>query len=501
MDAALSDAPMGFSSPASPADPMASLDEERPSKALRKEDHLLEQVRELLHEFGPVQDKLSGFIQRVQAALGGEGAHFYLFDELAGALVLQTSTLFPSYLFGVLRLPADRGTLGKVTSERAIVLMEEVEPWEGSEGFRTVYVPLQVGSRFLGVVVLERIPVREPSKELKSVLSQVDDLISPVLASDLDRAAMEERVRRLSRVQQEGLKLLSVSDEDHLARQAAVSLKELVRAECVVIRFVNRNDEILSVRAIHGVPPGDLEAGLLDLDERVCSRVAQKRQTEVFHDLVRLDPSLPNTFRYINAASSPLLLDGQTLGTLSIYNKTGPNPFIPAAFGRDDVELIESFGGYVARALQHVRKSQTQATLITIDGLTGLGNERYLMHRLPEEIRRAERHQRKLSLLIIEARPIHLDQPLQEDARGREIIRRMAEVLEETFRNVDILVRLQGGRFAVLMPDTGEAIPDIPSRLVRGLSSLPVVVFLGRATSPTYARTGQELMRKASEVS
>ncbi|HET8760425.1 MAG TPA: GGDEF domain-containing protein, partial [Nitrospiria bacterium] len=148
--------------------------------------------------------------------------------------------------------------------------------------------------------------------------------------------------------------------------------------------------------------------------------------------------------------------------------------------------------------------------LITIDEITGLRNRRYLDLRLPEEIRRAERYQRKLSLLIMEVMDFQtLSRPFTPQGRD-ELLRALAGMVRETFRNVDILARLEDARFAVVMPDTGDTMRDVLERLQQALGAFrlrtvdgePVQVKLavGTCTYPGEAASVQELLERANRL-
>jgi len=87
----------------------------------------------------------------------------------------------------------------------------------------------------------------------------------------------------------------------------------------------------------------------------------------------------------------------------------------------------------------------------------------------------------------------------------------MGKLIIECFRHVDIVARIKGTRFAVLLPDTGRKIGDTLSRLNEGISSMgtfnqnnqriPFHLLTGYATYPEDALTGEELGQIASKLS
>jgi diguanylate cyclase (GGDEF)-like protein len=91
-----------------------------------------------------------------------------------------------------------------------------------------------------------------------------------------------------------------------------------------------------------------------------------------------------------------------------------------------------------------------------------------------------------------------------------ELVRALAGMVRETFRNVDILARIDGARFAVVMPDTGDRISDVLARLTHALTTfrlkspdgetLEVKLAVGTGTYPGEAASVQELFDRAERL-
>jgi diguanylate cyclase (GGDEF)-like protein len=102
-----------------------------------------------------------------------------------------------------------------------------------------------------------------------------------------------------------------------------------------------------------------------------------------------------------------------------------------------------------------------------------------------------------------------LSRPFTPQGRD-ELLRALAGIVRETFRNVDILARLEDARFAVVMPDTGDTMQDVLHRLQDALNAFrlrnadgePIEVRLsvGTCTYPGEAASVQELLERASQL-
>lgn len=91
------------------------------------------------------------------------------------------------------------------------------------------------------------------------------------------------------------------------------------------------------------------------------------------------------------------------------------------------------------------------------DPLTGLYNRRAFQQRLTEETLRAQRHGTRLSLLMMDVDFFKLYNDHYGHPAGDEVLRRVAQVLRESCRASDVLVRYGGEEFVVLLPETGLA--------------------------------------------
>src|ERR1700674_4489331 len=107
--------------------------------------------------------------------------------------------------------------------------------------------------------------------------------------------------------------------------------------------------------------------------------------------------------------------------------------------------------------------------LAVLDPLTGLHNRRSGEQRLAEEISRAQRHGRPLTILLLDLNGLkHLNDKFGH-AAGDELIRQFAARLTKAIRGSDLAVRLGGDEFLVLLPECKpEEVRHVLSRLSGG---------------------------------
>jgi diguanylate cyclase (GGDEF)-like protein len=93
--------------------------------------------------------------------------------------------------------------------------------------------------------------------------------------------------------------------------------------------------------------------------------------------------------------------------------------------------------------------------LAITDGLTQVFNYRYFMELGKREFERVKRYGRQLSLIIVDIDHFKKTNDTYGHAIGDGALRAVAQICKKTVRNVDILARVGGEEFAVLLPETG----------------------------------------------
>ena len=89
------------------------------------------------------------------------------------------------------------------------------------------------------------------------------------------------------------------------------------------------------------------------------------------------------------------------------------------------------------------------------DGLTGLYNHAYFKTRLGEEVVRASRFDRPLSITLFDLDHFKSCNDTYGHAVGDDLLRELADLMKTNLREVDIPARYGGEEFVILLPETG----------------------------------------------
>lgn len=107
---------------------------------------------------------------------------------------------------------------------------------------------------------------------------------------------------------------------------------------------------------------------------------------------------------------------------------------------------------------QELAKLEGYRTLAYRDELTDLWNRRYFIERLEEEISRARRRpQRHFTIMVVDVNNLKVINDAHGHAEGDLVLRWVAEFLECSLRGHDVICRVGGDEFAVLLPEIGSA--------------------------------------------
>lgn len=467
------------------------------------------EIKTVLAGEKPTRAKLQRAAEALAGLLQAQAVHLYVKEPQNGAVLLQASTSMRVDHAATVRIAHGAGLIGEVARlNRAVTLTEDGGSEMASHGL--LAAPLSAGKHAVGVLVVETPPGVEVTPRVIALIAETGEVLGAAIAGEAERHKMSQKVIKLSVVNEEGLQLLSLTDREHVLITGAAATAMILDAEAVVLRVRERRGDRLLVGGTYGLHRDEIDAALVRVDQAIAGRAAESKTFLRSDRLADFGVPLPEEFPYRSVLAGPLLVNDRLVGSISAYNKLLYQSFACGTFDGDDREILEKFSVYLGRALTQAQEFHERQALITIDELTGLKNRRYVELRLPEEIRRAERYQRKVSLLIMDVSGFD-ELSRHFSAQGRdELIRALAAMVRETFRNVDILARLEGARFAVVMPDTGDRIHDVLDRLsqavdtfrLRGLDgqSRRVTLAVGTCTYPAEAGTVQELFERAERL-
>lgn len=240
--------------------------------------------------------------------------------------------------------------------------------------------------------------------------------------------------------------------------------------------------------------------------ENILGESFSKKKTFNIIDLSEERPGWsPFNGRIRSFLVTPLATEGYEIGVLFLGRYTR-EPFTESSEG-----FLETMAGQAAIAVENANLYSTAQELAVHDGLTGTYNYRYFMKQLEEELKRAERYGRAVSLAMIDIDLFKNVNDTHGHQRGDDVLRGLTQTLTSTTRETDIVARYGGEEFVVILPetDTADAL-EVAEKLRVAVSnasyarenghSIKITISLGVATYPSLAGNQEELLRRADDA-
>jgi diguanylate cyclase (GGDEF)-like protein len=194
--------------------------------------------------------------------------------------------------------------------------------------------------------------------------------------------------------------------------------------------------------------------------------------------------------------SIPLIARGAIKGALNVY-RLGES----AAFDDDEFELAKRFGDAAALALDNAQIRARLEYQAQTDSLTGLYNHRYFHERLREELRRASRSHESVAVLMLDIDDFKRVNDVYGHGTGDEVLRSLAGALRATVRASDVVCRLGGEEFGLIVTSfVEESAFALARRVTDSVTSIDfgiagtVTFSVGIAQGPEHAMNPRELV-------
>ena len=200
----------------------------------------------------------------------------------------------------------------------------------------------------------------------------------------------------------------------------------------------------------------------------------------------------------------PLKIGPRVVGVMTVADaKTN-------AFAERKLHVLRLLADQAAIAIENARLHDMVTRQARTDALTGLPNRRAFNERLNEEVRRSDRYQQALSLLMIDLTTFKHINDTYGHPVGDLVLKQVSACLRSSMRSSDFLARYGGDEFTVVLPKTdSKAAKWIARRLkdrvqscqleIPGREETSISLEIGIASYPAQARTVESLLKAADD--
>ena len=176
------------------------------------------------------------------------------------------------------------------------------------------------------------------------------------------------------------------------------------------------------------------------------------------------------------AAAAEIEVEGMLWGTLCV-------PASCAQALRDDAQTtLSRLAGLLARGIANAEERSRLLTRASTDALTGLADHRTFHEQLGEELVRARRYARSVSVAIFDIDRFKLINDNVGHLAGDEVLKEVATRIAHALRGESLVARLGGDEIAVLLPESDATTARPAVERARATVSSEPIRSVGRVT-------------------
>ncbi|MBL9016639.1 MAG: diguanylate cyclase [Myxococcales bacterium] len=415
---------------------------------------------------GMIGDSASWVLSTLKRSLGAHTVAMLWLDDDGERLKLVEVASDADDITETPKLPS-AGVLGAILRDKAPLIVAATKPGQlpyyagGRAGVALVAVPILEGVHLRGILAADR----------EAAFTEADrDLLSDASAQVLRCVQSEQVFRAVERAKYEHERFyqatamlgraLTPEQVMETAFDAAAAICDYDVAAIAMYEKDRQKHRITAVRVRPGgeglVDKAQLENLEFKDNAGLASMVVKNRHylpsggeprevsAPIYTRKVKLDDAK-------SLLVLPLLCADEPVGTLTLVARAEKR------FGKDVREMLAVIANQVAVSLENGFLYKKMETMATTDGLTGLTNHRTFQTKFAEMLDRAARHNHKVALLLCDVDHFKKVNDGYGHPIGDEVLRRVARVLQEVPRKIDVPARYGGEEFAVLLDNVDVA--------------------------------------------
>jgi diguanylate cyclase (GGDEF)-like protein len=320
-----------------------------------------------------------------------------------------------------------------------------------------------------------------------------------------EKEDLDKTLQNLSLLYGIGKAMNYISDLKKLLQYILRQAIDITSAEKGSLMLYDIETDLLNIRVLAGledteyqdkVNNNEIKCRSFRPGEGIAGRVYLNAQPMIVNNIREDSLFIESETSYVRSiACIPMVVYNDVIGVINVTNKRNGKEFTD-----QDIKMLKAVADQAAVA---VNKAQLWDMAVT-DSLTGLYVRRYFMVKLQEEIYRAERYNKIISVIMADLDQFkRINDTYGHDA-GDLALEAIGQFLQKNIRDVDAIARYGGEEFVMLIPDADkEAAFSLAERLRQELARLkvgnlpPITVSLGIATYPTDGTDIEDLIKKA----
>lgn len=200
----------------------------------------------------------------------------------------------------------------------------------------------------------------------------------------------------------------------------------------------------------------------------------------------------------------PLIVKDEAVGTFVLGAE------LPRRFPKRIREMLGVITNQVAVSIENAKMYKRMEEMATTDGLTGLPNHRTFQARFTEMLDRAERHGKPVTMVLTDVDKFKNVNDTYGHPVGDQVLKRVAKVLGDQVRKIDLVARYGGEEFAIVLEETDAVGAKLLCERVRqelaaqvmnsDKGAFRVTISLGIASYPADGAQKEVLIERADQA-
>lgn len=314
-----------------------------------------------------------------------------------------------------------------------------------------------------------------PQPDVTMLQHRLDDLIR--IAKSNERKQLNFQQYELSLLNSSGLEpLLKLILEEHKHR-----------FQLTAVTLMLHDPEYEFQRLLESVPKTEQWHNHLlftDSVQRLEQFFSLRRVPRLTHFSLHQHQQLfPSHCELGSIALLPLIRQQQLIGSLNLGSRN-PNRF-QSSIG---TQFLQHLTAVVSACIENARLHEEVKLVGLRDPLTGVNNRRFFDQRIVEEFSRASRYSTPLSCLFVDLDYFKRINDSHGHQTGDQVLKRVAQLLNDSLRQGDVLARYGGEEFVILLADASRSVAtDIAERMRKTVAETHFTASSGKTLRVTLS--------------